>query len=1035
MSNLEENNKEITIQQDINTNNLRNASENDTTNVEENASTNVPEGIDESGVEIGSSPEIQDENDGIFLGDRYKIETTKYGTIKGRVYYLDATKLIRIMPDGITNRVYDIPIVDDDLDPDIGVTDIEHLNTGPRVGFITWQGFRVDQEIYSFKSDGTMDSLYTIESIKEKDDKMIIKDQTGVSYPIDFDFKGIPLDLPFTVLAIKTQAEGDKPMTQEEIQQEELDIAKAQTEGAESAQALGEDIEFEDLEELDKVVGTFYIPDITYLTEIPSTERIYPELLQKSEFLTDLISILDIPSQRNPLFLKRIRALVEIISSLKNSIVRRTRDGVPNGEHIITLNSLADLLKNPYVPMVRPVLNTKRVLMANNVVEQYDSIVHKDLVTTLTNSTDLLNTQGNIPDTIGYTNGVNIGIPRWYQALNMYFNQYPLGDEYENKTQDSLYTFSQDSEYFRGAVPGYEDLEGLKKIGKTNENDMVYTTNPDLYIGSINQSLRRGHGPTYRGLEKGGTELILSGDKAETLAYVVFPYKVILSGAIGATRTGTLWDIILRSSSPKVSMKSLLESLGGIKEERDAQNAFFVKVDDADTIGVSFSDFMKLILQSIVPRGPGDLSAMKYDLGISESEFTTEQNNVIQDRVKYIIASLRTTIRMMRESPIRTDSEMNPLLANNEEFTNHIKESIKTHPILEKILKNLELRTPGYKNIDIAIMGSLLHYAKDYTFAVLAGNTSRMKIEEIILKREYLLNELVNTLRLNELKNNLGHPPQVNPCEHVNALETIRRIKDDSDRLSLLIKFINLYKGKREDNWIHCSICKQHLVCHHEILEVQQFLHPSEKDIIQKQIVLDYAGGLFGSNYICRNCGLPIAELDFDKNIEYDDTGKPMARSDPLEDIDYAEQQELSLIFNVRKEGDNTLIFNTEKKKEIYEIARIIADTVGVAIDSKGYHKIVDRGNAEFLQIISAEAYKKLKNAAKEKKMIDYTKYVSRIKIGYIAALVLLEIQTHKPEYVIQSSIEGCQFGFGGFPLVNKVNSEDNKVGLKYMHV
>jgi len=1002
---------------------------------QQEAHTLVPQGIDESGIEIGaSSEEVQEEDDaGLYLGDRLKLTTTKYGLLKGRIYYLDTESLIRIMPDGVSNRIYDIPIVDGDLDPDLGIIgDIEVINKGPRVGFLSWQGFRVEQTLYSFKPDGSMGSLYTVTSINEEKDRLTLRDESDAEIQVDFAFKGIPQDLPFTVLAIKSLDESEKPLTPEEIQEEELAIAKAQTPGADAAEAFGEDLDFIDLGDLDTIVGTFYIQEAAEIGELSTSERIYSELAQKSELLADLISMLDIPSQRNPLLLKRIRALVELCSSLKNSIIRRSRDGRPIGEELVSLTTLADVLRGSVVPIARPVLETDRILISETADSSVDSdqLVVKNLVETIKESEEFLTTQGNIPAFVG---GAGIGIPRWYQALNSYFTQFPLGDVYQTSSNGEMYSFVQDGEYFRSDAPGSDALKGLKRIGSDKTQNKQYANNPADFVGSIAQSLRRGHGPITRESGTGGVDIVSPADKATVTGYILFPYKAILSGAIGATRTGLLWDAVLRSKSEKVSIESLLTKLGGVKEERDAQNIFYVDVDDSSAIGVSFSEFMKLVLQSIVLRGPGDMNTIKYDLGIVESELTVEQQAVVETRVKEVIGSLYAMIRQMRAQMPPSTSVLHSFTDNLTLF-NQIEAAIHGHPLLESILKDLARRTPGYKQVDIAIMGSFLHYAKDYALSVLAGNKRRADVERITLKREIFLRAVQDSLRLQELQRSLGQPPQRNPCPHTDALETIRRITDQASRMGLLTKFIRLYKGSREENWIQCSVCKEHLLCHHEILQIQQFLHPNEKDILQKQIVLDYAGGLAGSNYICRNCGLPISELDFDKSIEYDDQGRPMMGREVLIDTDDMEQKELNRIFSLTKEVvEDAIVFDTDKKKELYAIARTIADKVGVSIDSAGYKKVVERANAELLQLPSEQSYTKLKTASKEKQMIDYTKYVSRIKIGYTAALLLLEIQTHAPDYILQFALEGCRAGFGGYPLQREIEGSDALVGIQYV--
>jgi hypothetical protein len=88
-----------------------------------------------------------------------------------------------------------------------------------------------------------------------------------------------------------------------------------------------------------------------------------------------------------------------------------------------------------------------------------------------------------------------------------------------------------------------------------------------------------------------------------------------------------------------------------------------------------------------------------------------------------------------------------------------------------------------------------------------------------------LLKALQDSLALDRLKKEAGRPPERNPCAHVGALLQIRKIPDDVERMALFTKFVAKFRGLRQENWETCMICKKELVCHHEILQMKQFLH------------------------------------------------------------------------------------------------------------------------------------------------------------------------------------------------------------------
>jgi hypothetical protein len=1022
----------------------------------------ITEGLESSGIQIASEEEEaeeeeegeakeEEEDESLSLGDSLRVISERYNQVEGVIYYFDSD-LMSIKPNGMNTTVIDFPLKDGTFDEDLGIQELTLVKKGlgASTGFIAWQGFFVDQVLDSYLAEGKKGPTYTIVSIQSDDenDRMIVRDESGKEDTIDFNFRGIPQDLGIKTLVIKSQIEPLKTPTPEQVEQQEIDAAIAQTPGAEAAITLGVDLELENEEEFNKAENEeensnrFEEEIFLELKEIKLTDRVYPELIQKSELLTDIVSLeTNSVRQQNPAFLKTVRTFVELCSALKNSIIERSNDGSPSGELPSSLITFADVLKGRSIPIAKPVLETKRVLLAEAIPygaeSEGDQVIIRNLKTVLDASSKYLETQGNL-----IAGEAGIGIPRWYQALNEYFHTFPTGDVYPGGS----YSFVEDGDYFRSTIPGDDTLAGLSIIGSKKDTNEDYSENPEKYPAQIQQSLRRGHGPILRPLEQGGSEILLSADEAQLVGHIVFPYKVVRTGSIGAIRTGSLFDIMKRSTmDKKPSMAELIETLGGeihTEEEKDAQSIFYVANTDSSVVGISFADYLQLVLQTLVPCGNGDLFAMKSDLGITEFEFNVEQQEIIQARVKQVIAALYTMVRSMMEKSGSDAAKPNQLFESNE-LLNFVENVAKPRPLLQAILKDLAARTPGYKSIDIAVVSSLLLYAQDYALNALGGNQQGSDRAEQSLSNYHSLKKLQASIQLAQLHASLGSAPQPNPCEHVAKLELIRKIENDTERMKLLVKFANEYSNDRDGNWITCMVCNKHLICHHEVLQIQQYLHPTEKDVLQKQIVLEYAGGLFGRSYICRNCGLPISELEFDTSVEFDDNGRPMMGRSEL--VDTEEDDELHVLFQISKtvEDESTpLTFETDIQSELYQIARVVADAIGVSLDNVGYSKIVERANAEITtNTISEDEYSKKQGAAskdskKSKQLIEYVDYISRKKIGYVSALVLFEIQTHMPDYVVKFYVKDCSRpGFGGFPIKrnSSVDSPEDCIGLEYI--
>jgi hypothetical protein len=981
-------------------------------------------GLPAEGADVSASPEEEAENDeaeeeGFGLGDRIRI-TTRAGETTGTVYHYSET-LLRIMPDGLTNLVVDFPIVDGDFDPELNIAaPVKILSRGPDTSFVAWQGYRVGQVLNTFKKDGTFgDEVFIIKGVDEERDSIRVEDATGAEKEIVFDYRGIPLDENFTVMQLQTSPEKeDKPMTEEEVAQEEVALAIAQTPGAQAQLTMGADEEDEGFD----LVPLYRIElQVTEMRQLEKTERIYSEYEQKNEMYRDLTNLLSLAEQRNPAYTKRIRMLVEMLAALSNDIILRGPNGIPEGEKQISLNLLSDALKDRSMPLARPILETARKIMMDDFNEEQERIdpgnfdpeqfTLDKLFETVDNSNKFMETYGGIPAEVG------VGMPQLYQALNIFFERYPLGDQYQKQG----FQFPVDAEYFRYAAPGDPDLLGLYELSYTHE---------------IPISLRRAHGPTHYPLEKGGIDLLIPADRAKVKGYVLFPYEAVKSGTVGAHRTGKFWDIFQRSTEPLQTMEQLLKKYEGVTDEADSKKIFQIQMGKDSSLRIRFVDYLKNVLQTLVPRGPGDLFAMKYDMGIQDMEVNLEQEELIGQRIQEVLASLREHIRIMREE--LSKQELAPVLQSllGPEFLTSLEQKILSHPALVEIITQVGQRTPGYKKVDLAIVSSLILDAQDYIFAVMGGNPKAIERERVRFLRNRLMKTLQEAQQLLRVKRMIGEPPQPNTCEHVAALDIIRREEDESKRMALLNKFYIKFREDEVDNWITCVLCKQNLICKHEVLQIQQFLHPQEKEQLQKLINLHFPS----RGYDCPNCGRSKAEMDFDKNLEFDDEGRPMMGRDVMVDHDAQEREAVAAMFGIKPTEDEDIEFETTIKNEFYHILRILMDTVGVRLDGDGIQRFVDYAEAEYKQLPSPDMYAKMEKqarATKDKmvKLLNYNQFIAQEKIGIAAALYLLEIQTQIPDYPVRFVIKGCEAGFSGYPLLTDVDPADpqKSIGIHYV--
>jgi hypothetical protein len=1002
-------------------------------------------GLPEESAEIGSNSAkeaeaVADEEDlGIFLGDRVRIYSKKYGKVEGYVYYLDMTRILRILPYGVSNMLYEFPLEQVGTDPDgdpeydfieeLGIEQVpELIGKGPREGFAKWHNFQVGQELETINKKGEITITYLIKNVDYENDRIRV-DVLGEEKERDIDFneKGFEDDLhqgdeKEMIIRIKVQPEepGDELIVDENVA-----AAKAVEEELEENIAE-EDIEFE-------IMGTFEVTIPTQMIDQPEYERVYPELQQKNEMLEDLLSILDSASQKNPAIQKNIRTLIEMLSALKNTVVARDENGIPIGEQKISVSSLNDIFINNYVPMARPVLDTKRVLVAESEedIGEDQNIIIEPLEPIIESSIEFLKNNGNRPS----GNRTEGSLPAFFGVLEEYFKNFPLGDKY------SSYGFSlpKDMEFFRKDAPNQEDdIYGLTVLGTDKKDKKAPKFEPATirsWIESIKQSYRRGHGPTMMPFDKNSLGTAIPGDKAPLVGQVLFPYSSIYTGGVGSTRTGKLWDDMLRSNvGAKMWMEYIIELFGGVTTDtNDINNILYFKENDNKAINTPFDKYLELVLKSLILKGPGDISVFKNDLGIEDFELNLEQQKAVSDRVLQIIASVRSEIASLREEEPTVDSDKKDVKQIiSENYYTEIRKKIEEYPDLHPLLSDFDSRLPGYskRNVDIALFSFLYYYIPDYLFAILGNNKVNMVAEYQKFKRNIILKKLQDEQKYKTLQRNRGVAPKPNPCKHVAELTACRRVKDPLERNKLLVELLKTFQGLANENWITCQVCRQNFICRHELLQLQQFINPKEYNVIQKKIVLDFAGGAYGRKHICKNCGEGIDDIDFDKHVEYTDEGVP--RQDLLFDKDEERERILNMMMGIRVDKMDEITFESTQKTEIYRILKVIQDEIGIAIVNTAIREIIDRADGYIKLLPTEDDYIE---QMKGKRALSYGQYLSQHKIAIVGALVLIEIQTRIPTYTPKFVIAGCDPSFGGFPIEAESDPQNSEQigGIKYV--
>ena len=981
------------------------------------------------------------------LGDRVVIKSDRYGEVVGTIYYRSGD-LIRVLPDGLSNTLINFPRTEDDeFDPELGVTESIILKKHIHDEFIKQQDFRVGQRVQGIDEKGEKGALYTIIGLDEAEDSIILQEEDdNVNVPVEFSGVGIPEDAPFVILRIvglveKQQQQQQQPGAELLIDEKEAAIrASEQEQGQEEEQEAGEDEEYQ----ID-VIGQVVIPVYASLKEIKTSRQTIPDALQKVDAINDFINIYEPRLQKDPRILRENRIRVETLYKMKQLITAYNEDGTVKGLKSVSATTILELLNRTRVPLSRPVLDIRKRVYQDTDEEPLVAWHEPTLrggqteVYTKIFYDELKEINANLTPTVS---SIIIGdtgkhVAHYIQEQNKYIEFERPWLDVDPASSDHRVIARSDMPFFRTILPDIESrtLDGLIP-GVATGSDKNGCVLDYVYYGT-EQALAT----TYR---KGGKteetkQVLLSAEGGRLLFHLLFPQSV--ADALGSSRTGLLALDSGRSLMQIQTLFDILKKLEGVQEVATPQTIIALGITGNTMGNISLA---KLIAGMDIPAlGLGDTFTSLADLGMEQLELTPDIITALQSKIDAYQTQLINTIATLRKALEERGPETlptpNPMLP----MTNPILSELpRSEPTLVEDLKEFEAYSPTLVSSDIATFSYLLRKHGDLLQAIL-GQVPLFVAKErnaAVRQRHIDLIMIEQQLILNKVER--GEPPHPNLCEHMAVLRGIRRLEDETDRMTLLTKIIAKYQGKRNENWIDCNICKQHLVCMHERLQVQAFLNPSENETIQKEIVLKFAGGMFQGHYICRNCGQPIQEIAYDTNLQFDDEGRPMSGRAVLEDTSVLKEEELDQIIAIPLNTETIPTFTTKTETQYYKILRELSERVGIALEEAKVRKCITRMDIFVSSLPTRKAFaeqeaeRKAAAAAANKKFTarNYDRILSRNTICCAGAYLFVDIQTAIPDYKIHSSLPGLPIGvtpgFGGFPLDENTA---NKQGLIYM--
>ncbi len=940
------------------------------------------------------------------LGDDVVIDSTAYGRTIGTVYYRGEDR-ISVKPVGVSNLLHIFEIHEEDgeevYDEKYGVRAIYIVKKRAVESFVEQQDLRVDQQIDTFDAKGNAYHSYDIVEVKKEEDAIVIR-QIGEeeTYLLVFDYKGISSDEPFAVISHRPLIKKEEQEEQEEQAQQE----QAQQEQEEQAQ--------EEQEDEIQVMGEIEITRPTIYTKAESYEQSIPDALQKMDALNDHLSSFTEADRKDPRTLRATRILVELLFELKQATVAYGTDGSVQGVKDVSAATLSELLDRTSLPMGRPVLHVTKTLYspeeeheeAEYNTEQVHMISFEEELTRMITPAQKVGTTG-----AGAVQGIS---KEWYDQ-QQFMTQY-MSPWRPHEKGNPLWSAMKDSEFFRNTPPVCrpgptcrlaDTISGYRASHNVKE--------PHPILDEIPFGIERALGITYRKGSNRRKVLHLSEESATLQSYLLFPMSAVAE--MGSTRTYHLATDSGRSHLPRRTMTQLLETLGDPKEVGTTRDILLFDVT-GDTLGnIPLADYVEgLTIHSL---GVGDAFSVLQHIGMDQMELHADTLHALSIHVSSyqstLLSTLSTLRTMLSEIPA-TDPETYLLMENPTLF-----DTLRSEIILVNAMEEYERTNPSLAQSDIGKMAYLLKHHSNYVQVVAGKNNMEIvKAVRNAIHENYVKDRQTNAI----LQENEEHAvrPIRNTCSHVADLVRIRREKEDMDRFSLLMKFVKRYQGTHDEQWVNCVVCKEHLICIHERLQLQAYLHPTDTHVIEKEILLTCSGGQFQGKYICRICGQTIRELDLDTRMTFDEEGRPVTGRAVLVDDEAEMEDMLDLLVATPVEAAPVVHLSPEELP-CYHILRDMVEYIGIPVTEDAYMKMI-WAVMDYLRVYEAE---------EKEKRTPVTD--ARHLIMSAAVILLIEIQTHVPSYVIRTVLPDCPIPergspFHGYPLVD---DKSQRQGLEYM--
>ena len=999
-----------------------------------------PIGADEP---IDQEPISQDATDqgevGLEIGDTVLILGGQLNKTIGKLYGFSKDQ-IAILPKGATDRIIKIALVDGIPDPDLEIQSMLILKKAVRPGFVTLIDLRGGQYVETFGSSSEPTGVFKVVRVNEENDSAVFEDESGVEEEIVFGYTGIPRDLPYEVIRTRESpdspdspqdkvSEGPEgplgPSGQEEGQEgpvSSISVEESDGQAPSKEEEVTQSLTGQDLMQF-AIGEVIELPADEELKEVGTASRIYDDVFQRSEMLSQLIRSLPQIKQRDPIRLQEVRRFVEQMLILRNEVVKYGVTGDPAGLKATSINTLAELITRPDVPLSRKVVEMSKVIYADHRENKDDDPapgpveegINVEYLSDILKRAEVLQKSA---EATNATQEAATQMPKFFLDMEKYRQQIQAPFHLE----EGPAAVERDEEVFRRSIPNQEspELNVLGTVGlarKKKEILLIY--NPPILTQAsyaITRLLKRRWTRFLSG------DLLRVVEPAETPSYnnvLVFPLSALRD--LGPIRSGVLSQDMGLGAADSKGMDDILDELGDITDFPTAKSILNIGVKGNIIGNVLIKDWLAAL--SIRIGGLGDAWTVLRGYGTKDIEWNQEQAKVLQDKIEQRLGALRIFMGKQRQEAAATLANLRfePQLVLAPEDGARLLVRIESEPLLQKVLADVKEYTGDLATVDINWFSYIFIEYPDLLLATLGQQAGPLARERLRHVRMLYTKARTSGYRLKRKILDAGLPPDENTCPHVKSLEDIRKVgklSEDEPRdvrkVKLLLKLLNEFRGHTENDWVDCKVCNKHLICAHELIQIQEYLRPAEQEILHKEMVIKFSGGQFSGKYICRNCGQVLANLDFDQSLEFDDEGRPMMGRSVMVDREAIQLDELEGLLSGPAEVVKEIEFGTDTLDTMYLTLKKLAGLLGINPEEAEYRTMVEDLSNYILTLPSRDSYSQ---AAKGKKVQDFDIYYSVRYVTAAAAILLLKIQTRVPDYMVYYTSADCKDGFLGYPL------------------